>query len=58
MEITRKILQNVCHFAAFSFFDLIIFHAKKKSTREMANSLHPKISQTIQLLFKTDAMAI
>jgi hypothetical protein len=43
---------------AFSFFKLSIFHAKNKSSRDIANSLHPKTDQTIQLLFKTDAVAV
>ena len=52
-----KILKNMHNFPAFSFFNLCIVHAKKKSAREIAHPLYPKSAQSIKLLFKIDAEA-
>ena len=52
-----KILKNMHNFPAFSFFNLCIVHAKKKSAREIAHPLYPKSAQSIKLLFEIDAEA-
>ena len=41
-NISSKPLKNASSFPAFSFFNLSITDAKKKSTREMADSYHLK----------------
>ena len=43
----------MCHFPAFSIFDLTITVAKKKSNSDIANSWPLTFAETIVLLYET-----